>query len=236
MEKINKKYLLVVPLSEDYGFFDKNFQEIIDLADSDILIIDDGSTARTSEIINETDGIACIKHEFPLGFGESFIHGYEYGRDMGYEVLIYLNPRNENPKADIDQMIANLNYGYDVISCSRILENQDAALIEPLDIEMTEVLAGALNEAAGLALTDPISGILAVQTKTLQEMELTDDTHGVLLQLWIQAAYLQMTCFEIPSASGESFGTEFQEYEDPLGDLLSVLETEKYLYPRGNIN
>ena len=231
-----KKYLLIIPMADGRFFFERNFSEIIQITDSDILIVNDNSDDWTSEKIQETDGIISIRHEFPLGYGTSFIHGYEYGRDMGYEFLIYLNPNNEQLKTDVEQMIAHINYGYDIVSCSRILENHDAALIEPAHINMMETLSGALLEASGLDITDPVSGILAVQTKILESMELTDETHGVLLQLWIQAAYMQMTCFEVPSNSGTSFGMEFQDYEDPMEDLLSTLETEKYLYPRRDIN
>ncbi|MCL1912092.1 MAG: glycosyltransferase [Leptospirales bacterium] len=225
-----KKYLLVIPAADNRDFFERSLPEIINIRGADILIVDDASDDGSEEIINRINGIVCIRHEQPLGFGASLIRGYEYGRDMGYEILIYLDPRNGNPRADIEQMMAEMNYGYDYVSCSRILENQEAALINPSYMRMTEALSNAVRESLNMDVTDPLSGIFAVRTDALDKMELTDYTHAVMLQLLVQAASLNIACMEIPSASGESFGLEFEEYDDPVGDFLSAMETEKYLY------
>ena len=225
-----KKYLLVIPVADNRDFFEKSLPDIINIRDADILIVDDASDDGSDEIINEINGIVCIRHEQPLGFGASLIRGYEYGRDMGYEILIYLDPRNGNPRADIEQMMAEMNYGYDYVSCSRILENQEAALVNPSYIGMMETLSNAVRESLNMDVTDPLSGIFVIRTDVLDKMELTDYTHAVMLQLLVQAASLNIAFMEIPSASGESFGLEFEEYDDPVGDFLSAMETEKYLY------
>jgi len=230
-----KKYLLVIPAADNRTFFEMTFPEIVNMQDTDILVVDDASDDGSEEIINKINGIVCIRHEQPLGFGASMIRGYEYGRDMGYEVLIYLDPRNGNPRADVEQMAAEMNYGYDYVSCSRILENQDAALINPSYVSMMETISNAVRESLNMDVTDPLSGIFAVRTDVLDKMELTDYTHAVMLQLLVQAASLRIASMEIPSASGDSFGLEFEEYEDPVGDFLSAMETEKYLYFRENM-
>ncbi|MDR3237630.1 MAG: glycosyltransferase [Spirochaetia bacterium] len=227
-----KKHLIVVPIANNRDFFESSFPEIIGIENSDILVVDDGSLDGSDELINEIEGIVCIRHEQPLGFGANIITGCEYGRDMGYDTLLYIDPRNKNPKTDIEQMIAEMNYGYDYVSCSRILENLDAALIKPAYIEMMEVLSAAVQEALNIDITDPLSGIFAVKTETFNKMELTDYTHAVLLQILVQAASLGITSTEIPASSGESFGMEFDEYDDPVGDFLAAFETEKYLYLR----
>jgi len=229
-----KKYLLVIPVANNRGFFESSFPEIISIQDTDILIIDDASDDGLDEVIDEINGVVCIRHELPLGFGARLIRGYEYGRDMGYEILIYLDPKNGNPKADIEQMITEMNYGYDYVSCSRVLENQNAALINPSYTKMTEILSNAVRESLNMDITDPLSGIFAVRTDILNKMELTDYTHAIMLQLLVQAASLHIASMEIPSASGESFGLEFEEYDDPVGEFLSAMETEKYLYFREN--
>ena len=231
-----KKYLLVIPAADNRVFFESSFYEVINIQDADILIVDDASGDGSEEIINKISGIVYIKHEQPLGFGASLIRGYEYGRDMGYDILIYLDPRNGNHRADIEQMMAEMNYGYDYISCSRILENQNAALIDPSYVQMTEILSNAVKESLNMDVTDPLSGIFAVRTDVFNKMELTDYTHAIMLQLLVQAASLNIASMEIPSASGDSFGLEFEEYDDPVGDFLSVMETEKYLYSKENIH
>ena len=133
-------------------------------------------------------------------------------------------------------MIENLNYGYDLVTCSRVLENRQAETMNNDALAITETVGDKIAEISKIDITDPLSGILAADMKALEPMELTDETHGVLLQLWVQAAYFKLTSMEIPAASGESFGSELNGYEDPLGLFLSILETERYLYPEKTIN
>jgi hypothetical protein len=54
--------------------------------------------------------------------------------------------------------------------------------------------------------------------------------------MWIQANYLGLSVIEIPATSGIGFGQELTSYEDPAGLFLSLLETEKFLFTKKNIN
>lgn len=235
---MGEKILLVIPVYNNRSFFSKRFQEILSIPDADILIVDDASDDGSSEIIQAAEGVKSIRHALHLGFGACFVTGYEYGRDLEYDLLIYLDPDNENPAKDAAELLGNMNYGYDIVSCSRILENKNAADFSPELIQAAEIISGALKEASGLDLTDPLSGILAVRPSALSRMELIEDSRAILLQMWIQSVWFGLTTLEIPAVSGESFGSEFisPDTEDPVEDMLSLIETEKYLYPRGTLH
>lgn len=227
---MKNKTLIIVFLSDDKLYFTKGFSNILKIRDADILVVDDASEAGTEDADNS--GVVFIKHSIPLGFGGCFSSGLRYAQDMGYDIALFLDTDNGGIQADVEQMRANMSYGYDIVSCSRILENREAESFSKENITVMETISEAVSEASGFDLTDPLSGILAVKTSALSEFELTEEGHGALLQLWIQAAYFQLAAIELPSASGKSFGRELKLYDDPLGELLTVLETEKYLYPK----
>jgi glycosyltransferase involved in cell wall biosynthesis len=233
---MNRKTLLIIPVLNNRNFFTDRIHDLKKIENADILIVADGSDDGSPDLLGDADNIVCVQHELPLGYGASFITGCEYGRDMGYDILIFLDPENGNAAGDVGQMLSNMGYGYELVSCSRILENPGANSFREEHVSITENIASSIREVTGLDITDPLSGILAISTAALKNMELTDYTHGLLLQLWVQAAHFKLASIEIPASLGESFGRELDLYDDPAGLFLSVIETEKYLYPKGTMN
>jgi len=87
-----------------------------------------------------------------------------------------------------------------------------------------------------LNITDPLSENKGYNLDSLNELELTDSGHGVLLQVFIQGVYFGSNILEIPSESGLALGEEINEYENFLEEINALIETEKYLYNKGTIN
>lgn len=231
---MNNRKLIVIPVFNESRFIRDNLPSLHDL-ESDILLIDDGSTDNTYNLIKEHAWIKYIKHELHLGAGASFTTGYEYARDMGYETLILLDNFNTKFKDEIDQLMENITYGFDIVNSSRILENYDYKQISSDNISMTAEISEYLKNISSIDLTDPLSGIKAIRIDSLKNMELTESTHGIFLQLWIQAQFFGLNVIEVPAVTGNGFGHELMLYNDPLGYFLSLMETEKYLYPDKNL-
>lgn len=233
---MENKILYIIPIDNDEQTIQKSLDIFRDPAVGDILIVDDGSTDDTWELVKKNKNLKYIQHENPLGYGSSFITGYEYARDIGYDVVITAPPQLSSLMLDDSGLMENIAYGYDIVTCSRILENYDHPTFKEEYIAATAGISEALTEITDLNLTDPLSGIMAYRVSSLSEMDLTDYSHGILLQLWIQAAHFNLTVMEIPLQKKSTFGSELDMYEDPLGFFLSVMETEKYLYQKGKIN
>lgn len=205
-----------------------------DSREYDILIVDDGSDDDIDSLLEENQWMRCIRHECQLGYGASFISAYKYARDFNYELMITLDPDNREFLGEIRPLIENIRYGYDIVSCSRILENYGYGSFPQSYMDITTQISGHLSGIINETLTDPLSVIKAVQVKSLENMELTEFNHGLLLQLWIQSVYFGLSFIEIPANSANSFGSEFDMDEDPLGAYLSIIEAEKNLYNRGS--
>jgi len=223
--------LIIVPVCNQGSQIEK-ILPLLEELNHDILMIDDGSTDNTYEIIKDQQWLAYIKHEMNLGFGASIITGYEYARDLNYETIIILGIKNTKFKEEISALMENISYGYEIVTSSRILENYSFQDIPPDFIAMTSDLSLTLREITGFDITDPLSGILAIRTDVLKDMELTEFNHCLLLQLWIQAHYFGLSIIEIPAQSGIGFGDELTIYDDPMGLFLAHMETEKILYPK----
>lgn len=232
---MNNKKLIIITVFNKARFIQDNLPSLHDLQ-TDILLIDDGSTDNTYGLIKEHSWLKYIKHELQLGAGASFTTGYEYARDMDYGIFVMLDNFNTKYREELDQLMENITYGFDIVNSSRILENYDYNQIPAEHVTVTAEISEYLRNISGLDITDPLSGIKAVRIESLKNMELTESTHGLYLQLWIQAQYFGLNVIEIPAVTGKGFGHELKLYNDPLGYFLSLMETEKYLYPDKNLN
>ncbi len=233
---MKQKILITLPLFNDISRINNIIESIDSVEEASLLFIDDGSTDETFSVLKENKKIKFIRHETPLGFGASLISAIEYSLNHEYDYLITLDPVSKKIAEDIKSIFENINYGFDIISCSRILENYSLEKIHDSYTAITESIAAALKEVTSFDITDPLSGIKAYNIKSLKNMELTEFDHAVLIQIWIQAASFDLSVIEIPSESETPFGIELEEYEDAEGYLLSMIETEKYLHQKGTIN
>jgi len=230
------KNLIAIPLYNNSHFLKNHLNTLIQLTDFDVIFADDDSTDDSIALLEAQDDFKFISHEVHTGFGGTLADIKQYTLDFKYESLIILNPNNDDFLRDIQELQENMQYGFDIISASRILENYNYEQLEKTHIQGTEIITAELNEITSFQLTDPLAGIFYINTKALEQIEFTDYYHGVLLQMWIQAAYYGMNILEVVSESDKSFAGELLTYDDPIQELLLVMETEKYLYSRGSIN
>jgi len=239
---MKSKNLIVIPVHDQTEILKKNLPLLEDLCQGDesklydLLIVDDGSADSIDELLGDNQWIKCVSHEEKIGFGGSFITAYQFARDFEYEIMILLDPDNDEFIHDVAPMMDNLKYGYDIVTCSRILENYNYSKFQERYVEFTAEISNALKDVTDDNLTDPLSGIKAFYVKSLENMDLTEFSHGILLQLWVQSSYFGLNSIEIPSASGESFGRELELEEDLLEVYLAVLETERHLYKKSPLN
>jgi len=243
---MEKKILIAVPVCDNRGFILDSMSQLEDLSVSyqekgddsvgEIIVIDDGSNDGTGELAAEHPWMRYIRFENSMGHGRAIINALQYAGDMDYDYLITIGPGAKRFMEDVKLIVQNLEYGYDIVSCSRILENYDHGKVPPGDIEVTQAVSSALKEISAFDITDPLSGIKGYALDSLKSFELTDYTHGVYLQLWIQAYYFGLNILELPSQSDSLLGEELRQYEEPEVLFLSIMETEKYLYNRGEVN
>ncbi len=231
-----KNFLISIISDNNIEFIKKAAIDIQNVDDADLLIVDDGSEYDIIEEISDYKFAKCIIHEMPLGYGSCIEAAYSFSRDMGYRYLITLDPATPGIIKDIPVIMDNLKYGYDIVTCSRILENYDYDKIDKNTIEIYDIISAEMNGLTESGITDPLSSNKGYNVESLKDMELTDSGHGILLQIFIQGSYFGCTIIEVPSEAGLSLGEELYEYENPVEALHSIVETEKYLYNKGAIN
>jgi len=233
---MEKSTLITIISNNNLEFIKSAILEIQNFDKLELLIIDDGSEYDILEEIKDFKFVKSIIHDEGLGYGACLSTAIVFARDLDYSYLITLNPEEPGFVKDIPNIINNLDYGYDIVTCSRILENSDYSKIDETVINFFDDLTGYLNKVTELDLTDPLSEIKGYNITSTKDIDLTVEDHGILLQLFVQSSYFGYSIIEIPSESGSSFGKELDLYDSPLETFIAVIETEKYLYNKGSIN
>ena len=160
-----QRVLIIVPAYRE----EKNIQSVLfelkHLAPQyDVLVIDDGSKDRTSEMCAS---LKChlIKHPFNMGYGVSIQTGYKYAWEKGYDVVVQVDGDDQHDPAFIASLLEGLNQGdADVVVGSRFLDNPgcDWPWLRRLGIGLFSGLVGMIT---GQKVTDSTSGFQALNRK-----------------------------------------------------------------------
>lgn len=164
----------------------------------DVLVVDDGSTDRSPEVLRGYPDITVITHAHNEGYGQSLIDGFSFSLAHGYGAVITLDCDEQHEPRQIPQFVAALE-GADIVSGSRYLDPGIGGDEAPAGRrELNEEITARLRALTGYAITDAFCGFKAYRADALRRMVLTEPSYGLPLQVWIQAAHRRLRVVELP--------------------------------------
>lgn len=168
--------------------------------EADLLVVDDGSTDGSPQILERFPEVMVIRHPTNLGYGQSLIDGFHFAIRNGYEIVVTMDCDAQHEPQMIPRFITEIA-GYDIVSGSRYLDPDAPGDPPPPDRRMlNEEITRILRELTGYPLTDAWCGFKAYRVEALRKLELTEPSYGMPLQVWIQAAAHNLRIKEIPVA------------------------------------
>ncbi|MCL2155079.1 MAG: hypothetical protein FWH53_05380, partial [Leptospirales bacterium] len=179
---MNKKILTAIISCNNLEYIKNAVLEIQNFDETDIFIIDEASDYDIINELKEFNSVKVLIHDELLGYGACLASVFSYARDFNYPYLITLNINDPKFIKDLLSIITNLNYGYDLVTCSRFLENYDYAKIDDNLLNFFDRLANYLNDVTDYNLTDPLSENKGYNIEATKDIDITLDDYGVLLQ------------------------------------------------------
>ena len=163
-----KKIILIPAYNEE-----KNIGQVLPAAkehcpDFDILVINDGSTDRTSEAARKYRFATVIDLPVNLGIGGAVQTGFIYSREKGYEVAVQIDGDGQHKPGEVRKILAPLLEGKaDVVIGSRFIEKRSYKSLPFRKIGIK--LFGLTNRfLLGERITDSTSGFRAYNRKAIE--------------------------------------------------------------------
>jgi glycosyltransferase involved in cell wall biosynthesis len=190
------RVLTAIPVYNEEAHLEPVLAEVLRHA-GDVLVVDDGSTDRTPELLRNFPGVQVIRHPVNRGYGAGLRSAFSRVLDGDYDGLVTLDCDGQHEPAMIPELAAELERA-DIVSGSRYLKVFDPAQRPPeerrrINVEVTRWL----NECLGLHLTDAFCGFKAYRASAVARFEITDDGYAMPLQVWVQAVQHGLSIIEV---------------------------------------
>ncbi len=190
------RVLTAIPVFNEQSHIAPILHEVLRHA-QDVLVVDDGSTDGTEDELKAFPQIQIIRHPKNRGYGAALQSAFQRTLDGGYGGLVTLDCDGQHEPMRIPEVAEPLSQ-YDIVSGSRYLRTFDPLQAPPearrrINVEVTRWV----NKQLGLNLTDAFCGFKAYRASALERLKITDEGYAMPLQLWVQAAAMELSIVEV---------------------------------------
>ena len=232
------KHLVVIPVFNEVAHVARVLRRARTYL-PDILVVNDGSTDGTADVLARERGLHVIEHSENHGYGQSLADAFAFAIRRGYDWLTTMDCDEQHEPASIPHFVAAADRDCaDIISGSRYLGPFEDNGSPPADRRaINRIITGLLNERLGLRITDAFCGFKAYRVSALSHFHITVPGYGMPLQLWVQAVRAGLRIVELPvrliyNDPSRHFGGHLDDPRTRLRHYLDVLNTELAAPPR----
>ena len=158
----------------------------------EILIINDGSTDRTLQILeknNQDSVFTIINFKENKGYGYTLIKGFKYAKEMKFSWIISIDMDGQHEPKCLYKFIELIltNPPEQIISGSRY-KNSDLFWQNPWKDRflVNTIITGILN-TVGFSITDAFCGLKAYECNAINDLELEINGYEIPIEIWIKS-------------------------------------------------
>jgi glycosyltransferase involved in cell wall biosynthesis len=161
-----------------------------------IIVVDNGSTDATASVA-QAAGAIVVSEPVP-GYGRACWHGLQTARQLGAEIIIFMDGDGSDNPIDLPIMLAPILEGYaDLVIGSRIGAHAETGAI-PLQARLGNwLISRLLNYLYGTNVYD-IGSFRAIHRDVLEALQMQERTFGWPVEMLVKAARAHYRIVEVP--------------------------------------
>lgn len=203
---------------------------------SEILVVDDGSTDATPELLRREEGIHVVTHNPNRGYGAALKSAFNFAVEKNFDVLVTIDCDGQHEPRLIPELAARVFadqiHPADIVSGSRYLKHFEGDSLPPEERRrVNQLITEMINDRLGLSLTDAFCGFKAYRVDALPRLSITEFGYAMPLQLWVQAVHEKFRIVEHPVPliyldEKRSFGGTLDDAQRRMAYYREVIDRE----------
>jgi dolichol-phosphate mannosyltransferase len=191
------RFLTALPVYNEVNHVTPVLDEVLRYSPN-VLVVDDGSTDGTSDLLKRRGDIRLLSHEKNRGYGAALRSAFDYTLEQGFDLLVTIDCDGQHSPQRIPEFVDAAERA-DIVSGSRYLKQFPGDTPPPAARRrINEQITDLVNQRLGLHVTDAFCGFKAYRASALARLDITEPGYAMPLQLWVQAARAKMKIIELP--------------------------------------
>ena len=196
---MERRRLVALPVYNEARHVDRVLDEVRRRTDAEILVVDDGSTDGTAEILAKRPELRVVRHVKNRGYGAALLTAFQYAQDQEFELLVTIDCDGQHEPCRIPLFFDACTIDVDIVSGSRYLRAFEGDTPPPLERRrINEQVTAELNRRLGSALTDAFCGFKCYRVDSLRRLNISEPGYAMPLEVWVQAACAGLRIVELP--------------------------------------
>ena len=226
---MKKRFITALPVFNEVTTVNEVLDEVLKHS-PDVLVVDDGSTDGTAELLQQRNDIILVQHEQNQGYGAALNTAFQYAIEHEYSILVTVDCDGQHEPQRIMQFVETCEDSQvDIVSGSRYFKKFDADSEAPEQRrKINQTITAVINEHLGFGITDAFCGFKAYRVAALRTLEITEKGYAMPLELWVQAACKELDVIEVAVPliyldESRSFGGDLDDGATRLNYYYEVL-------------
>lgn len=190
-----KKIAVIIPVLNEEKTLPKVFSDIPDDLVDEVVVIDNGSSDRSPDIVKEHG--ATLLFESRKGYGYPCLKGIEYLRSKNPDIVVFVDGNHSDHPDEIIRLVKPMvEEGYDLVIGSRTIGSaEEGSLRAP--VRFGNLFATVLiTTFYGFRYTD-IGPFRAINFEKLLKMDMNDNL-GWTVEMQVKAVRMRLKILEVP--------------------------------------